>query len=200
MIETQAGLIDIFNQSIKLRERIMQDATWMDAFHHQASMAIQALQSGHRLFFAGNGGSMSDAQHITAEFVGRFKLERQSLPAICLGNNPSSISAIANDYGYEEVFSRELSGLATRGDIVFGLTTSGNSNNIIKLVEQANHMGITHFIWSGKDGGNLKHHPHNLIVPSNDTARIQEIHITLGHGLCQMVDDEFERKKLTNGK
>ncbi len=148
-----------------------------------------AILSGHKILLAGNGGSAADAQHIAAEFVGRFVKERRSLPAIALTVDTSALTAISNDYGFENVYARQIEGLGAEGDVFIGLSTSGNSPNIIKAVEAAQRKGLKIIILSGKNGGILRGMGDaEIIVPSDITARIQEMHILIGHILCEYID------------
>ena len=155
-----------------------------------------AILRGHKILLAGNGGSAADAQHIAAEFVGRFVKERRSLPAIALTVDTSALTAISNDYGFENVYARQIEGLGTEGDVFIGLSTSGNSPNIIKAVEAAKRKGLKIIILSGKNGGILSQRDAygksmsdaEIIVPSDITARIQEMHILIGHILCEYID------------
>lgn len=162
-----------------------------------SSLVIAAFRSGHKLFLFGNGGSASDAEHIATELSGRFKLERPSLPALSLTANTSTLTAIANDYGFEMLFSRQLEGLATSGDVVIGISTSGNSPNVINGLKFAKSIGATTIAMTGKSGGKLKEFAqYCLCIPSDDTPRIQEAHILIGHILCDLVEkDLFESKQ-----
>lgn len=157
-----------------------------------SSLVIEAFRNGHKLFLFGNGGSASDAEHIATELSGRFKLERPSLPALSLTANTSTLTAIANDYGFEMLFSRQLEGLATKGDVVFGISTSGNSPNVINGLKFAKSIGATTIAMTGKSGGKLKEFAdYCLCIPSDDTPRIQEAHILIGHILCDLVEKEL---------
>lgn len=157
-----------------------------------ASLVITAFRSGHKLFLFGNGGSASDAEHIATELSGRFKLERPSLPALSLTANTSTLTAIANDYGFEMLFSRQLEGLAIKDDVVFGISTSGNSPNVINGLKFAKSIGATTIAMTGKSGGKLKEiAAHCLCIPSEDTPRIQEAHILVGHILCDLVEKDL---------
>ena len=155
-----------------------------------------AILRGGKILLAGNGGSAADAQHIAAEFVGRFVNERRSLPAIALTVDTSALTAISNDYGFENVYARQIEGLGTEGDVFIGLSTSGNSPNIVKAVEAAQRKGLKIIILSGKNGGVLSQRDAygkgmgdvEIIVPSDITARIQEMHILIGHILCEYID------------
>ena len=149
----------------------------------------KALKSGRCVFFCGNGGSAADAQHLSAEFVGRFRVERLPLPSMALTTNSSLLTAIANDYGYEQVFSRQIRAFAKPNDILFGISTSGNSPNVVRALEAARILGVYTVALTGKSGGQLKEHADLLLnVPSDRTPRIQETHILLGHIYCDLVE------------
>ncbi len=151
-----------------------------------------AIELGCTIFFMGNGGSAADSQHLAAELVGRFYKERKGLPAIALTTDTSILTAVGNDYGYEEVFSRQIEALTKPNDIVFGLSTSGNSSNIIKAIDKAKKSGAITIGLTGNDGGQLKEIcDHCLIIPSNNTARIQEAHILIGHIICEIIEEEY---------
>jgi len=159
-------------------------------------MVSEAIVDGKKLLLFGNGGSAADAQHIAAELTGRYKSERKGLPAIALTTDTSALTAIGNDYGYKEVFKRQIEALANKGDIVIGISTSGNSKNVIKALKKAKKKGCKTIGLSGKDGGEMNEVCDiNIVVPSNDTPRIQEMHILIGHIICQSVDNEWEIKK-----
>lgn len=150
-----------------------------------------AINHGHTIFFMGNGGSAADSQHLAAELVGRFFKERKGLPSIALTTDTSILTAVGNDYGFDEVFRRQVEALVNPNDIVIGITTSGNSTNIIKAINQAKEQGAITIGLTGKDGGQLKEIcDHCLVIPSNNTARIQEAHILVGHIICEIIDEE----------
>ncbi len=158
-----------------------------------SNLAVEVLKRGNKVLLCGNGGSAADAQHIAAELTGRYKTERRGLPAIALTTDTSALTAISNDYGYAKVFDRQVEALANKGDLLIGISTSGNSGNIISALKCAKEMGCHTIGFSGRDGGAMNQVCDiNLVVPSDDTPRIQEIHILLGHTLCQIVDDGFE--------
>ena len=159
-----------------------------------ANLVVNTLKNGNKVLLCGNGGSAADAQHIAAELTGRYKSKRKGLPAIALTTDTSALTAISNDYGYAKVFDRQVEALANKGDLLIGISTSGNSDNIISALTTAKDLGCSTIGLSGRDGGEMNEICDiNLVVPSNDTPRIQEIHILLGHTLCQIVDDAFER-------
>lgn len=150
------------------------------------------LMQGRKLILMGNGGSAADAQHIAAEFVGKFNEERRALPAMALHTNTSSLTAIANDYDYSEVFARQIEAFAKEGDVVIGISTSGNSKNVLKAIEKANGLGCFTIGLTGRDGGKLKDLAMKTIrVNSDNTPMIQEVHITIGHILSKIVEDRL---------
>lgn len=156
------------------------------------AMITETVLKGGKLLIAGNGGSASDAQHIAAEFTGRFVKERKPLAAIALSTDTSALTAISNDYGFENVFSRQLEALAQPGDLFLAISTSGNSANVLKALASAKKAGCKTLGLSGRDGGKMNELCDlNLIVPSNITARVQEVHILIGHIFCKAVDDLF---------
>jgi len=166
--------------------------TMIPSIQNASELMVKALKSGNKVLLIGNGGSAADAQHIAAELTGRYKSERRGLPAIALTTDTSALTAISNDYGYGHVFNRQVEALAHPGDLLIGISTSGNSDNIISALETAKEIGCTTLGMSGKSGGKMNEVCDlNLIIPSDDTPRIQEMHILIGHILCQAVDDTF---------
>ena len=154
--------------------------------------AVATLKAGGKILLCGNGGSAADAQHIATELTGRYKTERGALTGIALTTDTSALTAIGNDYGYEFVFSRQLEALGREGDLLIAISTSGNSGNVIKALELARKIGIKTIGLSGRTGGAMNELCElNLVVPSNDTPRIQEMHIMIGHIICQAIDDAF---------
>jgi len=171
----------------KIRTTMAQ--TLSDIIAKAAQIILDAYKAGRKVFLIGNGGSAADAQHIAAELAGRFKLERRGLPAIALTTNTSVLTALANDYGYERVFSHQLEALANDKDVLIAITTSGTSPNILKAVEMAHSKGVTVIGLTGAKGGKLKDSADlTIMVPSDDTPRIQEAHITIGHIICHLVE------------
>ena len=153
---------------------------------------IEAFRNNKKVLLFGNGGSAADAQHVAAEFIGRFKKERKSLPAISLSTDTSILTSLGNDYGFDVIFSRQIEGLGAPGDVAFGISTSGNSPNVIKGIEKAKEMGLKTVSLTGRDGGALaKLTQMSLIVPATDTARIQESHVCIEHVICQLVEQAF---------
>lgn len=163
-----------------------------DKLEEASKLAVETLKNGNKILLCGNGGSAGDAQHIAAELTGRYKTERKGLPGIALTTDTSALTAIGNDYGYDRVFDRQVEALAQKGDLLIGISTSGNSKNIINALKLAKQMGCKTLGFSGRDGGAMNEVCDiNLIVPSNDTPRIQEMHILFGHTICQIIDNEF---------
>ena len=157
-----------------------------------AAIIVKSLKAGGKVILMGNGGSAGDAQHIAAEFVGRYKKERKSYPALALNTNTSTITAIGNDYGYDMTFARQVEGFAKPGDVVIGISTSGNSPNVYKAMEAAKAAGCFTAAFLGKDGGTIKNIVDlPIVVKSNNTPRVQECHIFLGHTLCELVEKEL---------
>jgi D-sedoheptulose 7-phosphate isomerase len=177
--------------SILVKQAVLLDQALLGQVERLAHACLQSLKAGGKVIFAGNGGSFADAQHLSAEFTSRFLFDRAPLASLALGTNNSAISAIGNDYGYEQVFARELKAIAKPGDIFIPITTSGNSPNIIAAIEVARKCGVTTIGWSGESGGRVKSMCDCICIPSNETARIQECHILIGHILCGLVEKEF---------
>ncbi len=174
--------------SIAVKQALLADDKLIGQIENLAAECVQCLKSGGKIIFAGNGGSFADAQHLSAEFISRFMFDRAPLASLVLGANNSAISAIGNDYGYEQVFARELEGIARSGDVFIPITTSGNSRNILIAVEQARKQGLTTVAFTGEGGGKLAPMCDCLCVPSRETARIQECHIMIGHVVCGLVE------------
>jgi len=157
-----------------------------------STMILESLKNGKKFLLAGNGGSAADAQHIAAELTGRYKKERPGIKAIALSTDTSALTAIGNDYGYEYVFSRQLEALGDSGDVFLGISTSGNSQNVIEALKKAKQIGIKTIGLSGKDGGAMASLCDiNIVVPSNNTPRIQEMHILIGHTICMLIEDNL---------
>ncbi len=157
-----------------------------------ARVMIQALRDGNRIYIAGNGGSAADAQHIAGELVGRFAMERKALPVIALTTDTSVITAVANDYGFDEVFRRQVEAHVRQGDVLLCISTSGDSPNVLKALEEAKKRGARVLALAGRDGGQLARAAELCVtVPAQETWRIQEVHITIGHILCELIEDEL---------
>ena len=167
-------------------------ATMIPQIEEASKMVIETLKRGNRVLLCGNGGSAADAQHIAAELTGRYKVERRGLCAIALTTDTSALTAIGNDYGFDRIFDRQVEALVREGDLLIGISTSGNSLNVLSALLLAKEMGAKTLGFSGKGGGKLNYACDvNLVVPSDDTPRIQEMHILIGHILCQAVDNAF---------
>ena len=183
---------NIIQASIDVKTQILGDDTLLQTVQDCVNIIVTAFEKGNKVLFCGNGGSASDAQHLAAEFSGRFYTDRDALPAEALHCNTSYITAVANDYSYDVIYSRLLKGIGNPGDILVGLSTSGNSKNIVKAFETAKEKGMTTIAFTGASGGKLKPLSDQLInIPSDDTPRIQESHITLGHIICQLVEEIY---------
>jgi D-sedoheptulose 7-phosphate isomerase len=179
-----------FNEHLKTTKATM-DCIY-ESVESAAQICIDALKNSRKILIFGNGGSAADAQHIAAELVGRYKVERKGLPAIALTTDSSALTCISNDYGYEQVFSRQVEALANTGDVVIGISTGGTSTNVISALDIAKNIGCKAIGFSGRDGGEMNAICDvNLVVPDDDTPRIQEMHILIGHTICQLIDNEF---------
>jgi len=178
----------IIKESILVKQGLLKSQT--ANIQKAAELIISSLKKGGKLLVCGNGGSAADAQHIAAEFVGRFKKERKALPAIALTTDTSILTAIGNDYGYDFTFKRQAEALANKNDVLLGISTSGNSKNVIEAVEFANKIGMVTIGLTGGAGGKLaKLAKHSIIVPSSDTPRMQESHILIAHIICELAED-----------
>ncbi|MGM0507626.1 MAG: D-sedoheptulose-7-phosphate isomerase [Fusobacteriota bacterium] len=185
---------DRFQESIDTKLKILNDEVILDQIENLAKKVIDIYNKGGTVFFAGNGGSAADAQHLAAELVSRFYLERDGLAAHALTVDTSILTAIANDYSFKKVFSRQIEANAKKGDIFIGISTSGNSENIITAIETAKKNGIYTAGLTGKDGGKMNDLLDlNIVVPSEDTPRIQESHILIGHILCEIVEAQMAK-------
>lgn len=182
----------IIQSSIDVKTQILADAKILQTVTDCVYVIVNAFERGNKVLFCGNGGSASDAQHLAAEFSGRFYTDRDALPAEALHCNTSYITAVANDYSYDVIYSRLIKGIGNAGDILVGLSTSGNSKNIVNAFETAKEKNMVTIAFTGSSGGKLKIHADHLInIPSDDTPRIQESHITLGHIICELVEEIY---------
>lgn len=178
--------------SIQAKQAILDNPTFLANIEAAAKMMVASLRQGGKIHFCGNGGSAADAQHLAAELSGRFYFDRPPLNAEALHCNTSYLTAVGNDYGYDLIFSRLLKGTARKGDIIVGISTSGNSKNIINAFEVAREMGASIIAMTGETGGKMKDYADVLLnVPSKDTPRIQESHIMIGHIICELVETEM---------
>ncbi len=184
---------DQIADSISVKEAVLANPQIIVQLESLIELCLQSLKAGGKIIFAGNGGSFADAQHLSAEFTSRFLLDRAPLPSLALGTNNSAMSAIGNDYGFDQVFSRELQSVANSGDVFIPISTSGNSTNILLATEVANRQGISTYGLSGNSGGKLQTLCQCICIPSANTARIQECHIMLGHILCKFVEAAYFR-------
>jgi D-sedoheptulose 7-phosphate isomerase len=183
---------NIIEESIAVKNKILRDEKLLDTIEKVTVATVTALKNGKRIYFCGNGGSAADAQHLAAEFSGRFYLDRDALPAEALHCNTSYLTAVANDYSYDVIYSRLVKGLAHEGDVLVGLSTSGNSVNIIKAFETAREKGVITIGFTGEAGGRMKALSDYLFnVPSKNTPRIQESHIMIGHIICELVEERY---------
>jgi D-sedoheptulose 7-phosphate isomerase len=181
--------------SLAALERATQDASLLAAARKIAKVIVGALNAGNKLLLIGNGGSAADAQHIAAEIVGRYKQDRPAWAAMALTTDTSALTAIANDYGFEQVFARQVAGLGRRGDVLLGLTTSGRSPNILAALRTARERGLVTIGFTGNKGETLGALcDHLLVAPSDDTAIIQQIHLAVAHGICDEVEQALMRE------
>lgn len=188
----QKKIASIILDSISTKELIYNNENLKERISDAVDLITNTFKKGNKVFFCGNGGSAADAQHLAAEFSGRFYKDRRSLPSEALHCNSSYLTAVGNDYSFDLIYSRLLEGIATKGDVLIGITTSGNSQNIVNAFLQAKKMGVYTIGLTGSSGGELKVHSDVLVnVPSFDTPRIQESHIMIGHIICQIVEENL---------
>ncbi len=181
-------IISAFKESAEVKLAFVE--LYKDQIYQVGSIMATALKDGNKILLFGNGGSAADAQHIAAEIVGRYKKERKGLPAIALTTDTSILTAVGNDYGFETIFERQIEALCLPGDVAIGITTSGNSENVVRGLRKAHDLGATTVAFTGRNGGKVAQIAHyTFVVPSYETPRIQECHITLGHVLCEIIDD-----------
>jgi D-sedoheptulose 7-phosphate isomerase len=182
----------IISASIEVKQAILADDAMIQKLAVVSNLITEAFKNGNKVLFCGNGGSAADAQHLAAEFSGRFYTDRDALPAEALHVNTSYLTAVANDYSYDVVYARLVKGLGHTGDVLIGLSTSGNSKNIIEAFKMAKEKKMITIAFTGDTGGNMKELSDYLFnVPSKDTPRIQESHIMLGHIICQLVEEQY---------
>ncbi len=185
-------ITDIIKASIETKQQLLQDETLLGTIQKVADAITMALKQGHKIYFCGNGGSAADAQHLAAEFTGRFYTDRKALPAEALHCNTSYLTSVANDYGFDLVYARMIEGIGQKGDVLVGLSTSGNSPNIVRAFEAAREKGMVTVGFTGISGGQVKSMSNYLVnIPSTDTPRIQESHIMIGHIICQLVEENY---------
>jgi D-sedoheptulose 7-phosphate isomerase len=184
-------LKNIIVKSIETKKLLLEDEDVLQKTIEVVNAILSALKKGNKVLLAGNGGSAADAQHIAAEFVSRFEFDRAPLAAVALTTDTSILTAIGNDYGYEHLFSRQLRAIGREGDVFIGISTSGNSKNVVEAINACKSLGITSVGLTGNRGAMLDICDHLISVPSNNTARIQESHILIGHSICSMVESGF---------
>jgi D-sedoheptulose 7-phosphate isomerase len=182
-------------QSLRALERATQDAALLSTARKIAAVVIAAFRSGNKLLIIGNGGSAADAQHIAAEIIGRYKQDRPAYAAVALTTDTSALTAIANDYGFEKVFARQIEGLGRRGDVLLALSTSGRSPNILAALRTARERGLVTIAFTGSKGEALGTHcDHLLVAPTDDTPVVQQIHLVLAHGICEEIEQTMMRE------
>lgn len=185
-------IINQINDSAATKKAIVENESLVNLLVEVAQACVEVYRKGKKILIAGNGGSAADAQHFAAELVGRYGFDRPSLPSIALTTDSSNLTAIGNDYGYEYVFSRQLEGLAQEGDLFIGISTSGNSQNVINAFVSAKDRGVTTVALVGRDGGKMAGMAdYAIVVPSNATPRIQESHLLIEHMLCDIIEKEI---------
>lgn len=185
----------LIQASLDVKQKTLQDATLTDSIAKAVDSVVLSLQADKKILFAGNGGSAADAQHIAAELSGRFYHDRDPLFAEALHVNTSYLTAVANDYSYDQVYSRLIKAKGRKGDVFFGISTSGNSGNVVEAMKMAKEQGMINVAMTGETGGEMKEYADILLnVPSTDTPRIQEVHILLGHIICELVEERLFQK------
>lgn len=182
----------IIAASVEVKNKILVDELFIKRIEEVSKLIANAFENGHRLYLCGNGGSAADAQHLAAEFTGRFYSDREPLPAEALHVNTSFLTAVANDYSYDQIYERAIKAYGRKGDVLIGISTSGNSKNILLAQKEAKERGMYVISFTGEGGGKMKDVCDYLFnVPSNDTPRIQESHILIGHIICQLVEEQL---------
>lgn len=179
-------------ESIEAKRKLLADEQLLQTIEKAGTAILQALKEGNKVLFCGNGGSAADAQHLAAEFSGRFYINRKALPAEALHCNTSYLTAVANDYSFDVIYSRIIEGIGNKGDVLIGLSTSGNSKNILEAFRSAKAAGMVTIAFTGETGGAMKEVADYLVnIPSTNTPRIQESHIMVGHIICEWVEQEY---------
>src|SRR5216684_2596498 len=188
----QVQVSNLIEASVATKKAMLDDAQIVATIAKVCELLVNAFSQGNKILLFGNGGSAADAQHLAAELVGRFAFDRPALPALALSVNTSCVTAIGNDYGFDQVFSRQIEALARRGDVAIGISTSGNSSNVLHAVSTARKMGLHTIALTGRSGGNLRNSvDHCICVPSNESSRIQECHILIGYIISELVEREI---------
>ena len=189
-------ITEVIEDAIKLHKLVLSDHRIIQQIESLSEACLESLRNGGKIIFAGNGGSFADSQHLAAELISRLVFDRAPLPSIALGTNMSSTTAIGNDYGYEFIFTREMQVIGTKNDVFIPISTSGNSKNILAVVEAANEIGMTVCGLTGETGGQLAKICECIQVPSSRTERIQECHILIGHILCLIIEEDYFGKQI----
>lgn len=185
------------NKSIEVKQEVLKNSKIISQIEKLVDDCLTSLKSGGKVIFCGNGGSFADSQHLAAEFVSRLRFDRSPLASVALGTNSSNMSAIGNDYGYDQVFKREILALGSIKDLFIPISTSGNSSNVIEAIKAANDMGIKTIAFTGGNGGKMAEICECVVVPSYSTEKIQEVHIMLGHILCYLIESViFKNSKI----
>jgi D-sedoheptulose 7-phosphate isomerase len=188
------SIISQIQENIRIKQSLMEREDILLNIEKAVEYIVSCFKNGNKVLIFGNGGSAADAQHIAAEFTGRFILDRKALPAIAITTDSSALTSISNDYGFDDVFRRQIEGLANEGDVVVGISTSGKSVNILRAFNEAKRKGAYTIALLGKGGGECRHDSDiSIIVPSDDTPRIQETHILIGHIICDLVEKELSK-------
>jgi len=197
MVREHDPIVEIsIRESLAVKQALLDDQKLLSRIARVGRACVTALRKGHRILLFGNGGSAADAQHIAAELVGRFRRERPGLPALALTTNASTLTAIGNDYSFEDVFARQVEAFGNKGDVAIGISTSGNAANVLGGIAMARARGLLTVGMTGKTGGKLgKQVQYCLGVPAEATARVQEAHILIGHVLCEIIDRELPARK-----
>jgi D-sedoheptulose 7-phosphate isomerase len=184
-------VINSIEESINVKSKLLNDSVYSNILEI-SDVVTNSFKSGNKVLFCGNGGSAADAQHLAAEFSGRFYKDRKALPSEALHCNTSYLTAVANDYSFEDVYSRIIDGVGVAGDVLIGISTSGNSKNIVKAFKRANELGVVTIGLTGRGGGAMKEYSKYIIeIDSSDTPRIQESHILVGHIICEIVENNL---------
>jgi D-sedoheptulose 7-phosphate isomerase len=190
--KAQSLIVARIRDCAAVMQSLLESREYQSSVSDVAAAMTKCLRAGNKVLFFGNGGSAADAQHLAAELIGRFLKERESLPGLALSTNTSILTAIGNDYSFEEIFSRQIAGLGRAGDVAFGITTSGNSPNVLRAMTVAREKKLVTVGLTGRSGGKLaKAVDHCIRIPSEQTPRVQEGHILTGHTLCELVEDAF---------
>ena len=187
-------IIKEIEKSIKVKAAVLNNNLIIEQLNSLVNNCIKSLKSGGKIIFCGNGGSFADSQHLAAEFISRLRFDRAPLASVALGTNSSNMSAIGNDYGYDQVFKREILALGNSNDIFIPISTSGNSINVIDAINAAKEKGIKTVAFTGGTGGKMSNTCECIIVPSSSTEKIQEVHIMLGHILCFLIEEKIFKK------